>query len=256
MRRRNFIKTGLIFVPGWASGAVSIITPQRIPIAAAGGGGGSISLVQSSGAIIQDSISNVTGSLTSVTAGNLVVLTIALASSDSIAIPTPTGWSVAEAPTASLASGDPNYKPIVGIFYKAAAASGTHSFTTTRSAGAFAISNISEWNITQASPLDVHTNSKDGGSGATSGNTGTTGTTAQASELAIVVIDPENGANTSSLSTPPSSGYTSLAYSADDNTHNACSHGYKILAATGTQVGSWTWSNSSGWCAAIATFKS
>src|SRR4051812_37934031 len=85
--------------------ATTIISARPpLPIAAAGGGGGGVTLVQSSGAIIQDSVGSLTGSLNGVTAGNLVVLTVACSSSDSIALPTPAGWTAAEAPTASTAS--------------------------------------------------------------------------------------------------------------------------------------------------------
>lgn len=262
MKRRQFIKRGALFVPmifipnliraqGYTLRNPSFV--GKIATPEVSGGGGSISLVQSTGAIFNDYASTHTGQITGVTAGNLIVLTVALSASDMTAVPTSSGWSVAENPSGHTGGG--GYNPVVGIFYKAAAASGTHTFSFSTSTGAYSTCCISEWSSTNATPLDAHANNGVNTTG-TSGNSGTTGSTAQAVEVALCVICPDNGSNVNTLSTPAASGWTSLAaVTTEEGTHNCSDHSYKILASTGTQVGSWTWVNNAGYTAAIATFK-
>jgi hypothetical protein len=79
--RRNFIKTGLIFVPSAMARGAIIVHPQTIPIAAAGGGGGSLTLVsndpQTGAHAVPVASGTTVHSLTGVAAGALLVITAA-----------------------------------------------------------------------------------------------------------------------------------------------------------------------------------
>lgn len=208
--------------------------------------------VQSTGKVLASPGNSVTCTLNGVTAGNLLVLTVGVAQAGTTAaLAAPAGWSTAEAPTGFTFSGD-GFSQVVAIFYKENATAGTNSPTVSASSSYFTAC-LSEWAITGTGNLDVHTNN--GATTGTSGNTGTTGTTAQTDELVIAVISADNGNNTTNLSTPASSGYTSLAAQTDDAADDPAEMSYKTLSATGTQIASWTWTNSSAYSAAIATFK-
>lgn len=188
---------------------------------------------------------------TGVTIGNLVVALMAQSNPvNTNAIPTPAGFSVAEAPVATSAL---SYKPSPAIFYKIATAT-TETASSTPASGSYAAGILAEFSGIDPTPLDVHTNNN--GTASTSGNTGTTGTTAVADSLVIAVGHAEDAVgNTSNFSSPASSGYTSLATTSNNAVHIAWDGSYKILVATGTQSGAWTWTTSSAYNNAIAVFK-
>lgn len=216
-----------------------------------------IAFVQKSTELFADNASSISPSRSGTTAGNEVVLTVSVSNfgttSPAPAIGAPSGWSTARADSGPTGSGD--YRPTVGIFYKENIAGGTENPTVTTPSGSYSSASISEYSgLATSSSLDV-TQANLASSG-TSGNTGTTGTTAQADELVIALIHPEDtiGA-TSALSTPASSGYTNIDTEAANNVHIAYDANYKIVSSTGTQTASWTWTTSSFYTAAIATFK-
>lgn len=212
-------------------------------------------------------ISNTTGggnnqpNLGSVTAGNLVILTVAWAQQTNGNPPTVSGWSTAQAPAGlSILAG----AAWIGcaIFYKENSAGGSEAPTIVPGASSTncAISaQVQEHNgFPSTGTLDVGTNNS--AATGTSGNTGTTGTTTSANEVVIAALSSglASGATTSTagISTPASSGYTSAGVRQDDTaTGRTCEFSYKYVSSTGTQTASWTWTGSSSYMAAIATFS-
>lgn len=233
------------------------IAPQRHPFSTPLIKREALTPVQSTGKQFADNVAGSTGltlTLNGVTAGNLLIITASVVESSGTAIPAPTNYTAAENPAGTQFVGDPGFC-LVGIFFRENVGSGTHApQLTCAGTGNYFTGCLSEWAITGTGNLDVHTNN--GAITGTSGNTGTTGTTTQASELVIAVINCDNATSTvTALSTPASSGYTSLASEPTDSTHAAAEHSYKTLAATGTQTASWTWTALAAYNAAIATFK-
>ncbi len=88
----------------------------------------------------------------------------------------------------------------------------------------------------------------------TSGNTGTTGSIAQAYELVIAVTNVNANDVNLNITTPASSGYTSLAVQQDSQAIIGAEISYKIVAAVGTQTASWTFDTAT-YNAVICTYK-
>lgn len=212
-----------------------------------------VAFVKKGTVAIVDSGTSIAPTIGTVTAGNLVVAMfwVADGTGSTTALSAPSGWTAAETPTGQLSNG---FGMKVGVFYKQNAASGSHTATLSMGTGSYSEGIIVEFSgASTTAALGVHTNNK--GGTATSGNTGTTGTSTVADAVAVAVIAVDNGVNTSSLSTPAATGYTSIAVEPNDSFHVPGEASYKILSATGTQSGSWTWTNSSGFCAAVVVFQ-
>lgn len=88
-------------------------------------------------------------------------------------------------------------------------------------------------------------------------STGTTATTAQADEVAVIALSVGNSGN---LNTLTATGFTVVGNSPNGTLHAVGGIAFKVLVATGTQSGTWTYGVSSGsvaddHAAAIATYK-
>jgi hypothetical protein len=219
-----------------------------------------VALVQKTAQQIFSGVSTTSRTITGVTSGNLVVCLITAASqpnpTNPPAIATPSGWTVAENPLGPGPSTDA-YRPVNAIFYKANAASGSHtadfsgaSTLPIDSYGAITLFEVSGCDT--SSPLDTH-NTTTSTSAAGSGSTpSVTNTVADAIAFAIGHPDSQSVSN---LSFPPSSGYTDSDHSTNNSTDAAYDFGYKVLSATGSQSASWTWTGTSHFSGTIAIFK-
>lgn len=197
--------------------------------------------------------------LNSVAAGHTLVLAVGYndTANSAGALGTPTGWSVAIAPTAVLQSED-----IGGaIFYKANVSAGNYTVTINSFGGGttlFATASLTEWNFT-SSPLDQTAGpGTSQGASTTSGSTPTTGTLAQAAETEICVVSIGSGrsSGTAGIVDPPS-GFTSLAVNQDDTNANAAEICYRDAPSTAGQSCTWTWGSDAsqhGSMQLIATF--
>lgn len=182
-------------------------------------------------------VSSFAPSLTGVTAGNHVACAVSYvpSASTNTACPTPSGWSVAEAPTSTFGTA---YAPRAAIFYKQNAGAGTQTATFSLPAGSYIGAQIIEHSgASTTASLDVHAN--------TIGTHASTGSvTTGASTVADSFVIATGCVEAESFSTPPTTGYTAIGY--DDGNNITYSPGRKILSATGTQSATWTWSNAGG----------
>lgn len=217
-----------------------------------------IAFVQKSPQLFADNASSISPSLAGTTAGNLVVLIVntedAGTANPAAAIATPAGWTAAIAPTG--APGTDAFKPSVGIFYKENIAGGVESATVTLPVNSYAMATIVEFSgVATSSSLDVVASSVLNAS--ISGTSGTTAATALADSVAIVVGCPQNNTGTvTDLSSPAETAYTSIYASQFVGAgHAVGDQSYKILSATGTQSGFWSWTESANFAGAIAVFS-
>lgn len=216
-----------------------------------------VAFVQKSAQLFGDNVSSIAPSLASTTAGNFVALVINNDNGDTASPATgmspPAGWSDAISPNGAAGGG--MFKPVAAIFYKENIAGGTESGTVTVPASSYCMATIVEFSgVAASSSLDVTASSS--ASAVTSGNTGTTAATALADSVAIVVGGAEDGTGAvTNYSTPATTGYTTIYNSSSAAVHAAGDHSYKILSATGTQSGAWTWTTSAVFAAVIAVFK-
>lgn len=212
-----------------------------------------IVLVGSGSQIFADGSNTLTLTKASSTSGNLLIAVLGV-SFESFATPlnTPAGWNLA---VKRDLVGALAYAPGVGIYWQiSTGVAPSAAFTIDNNGGSYAAGGIAEFSGMSATPSDVSATGS--GTSTTSGNSGTTATTAQADELVIAVGHAEDAVGaTSSFSSPASSGFTSLFATSSNAAHIAWDSSYKIVAAAGTQVGSWTWTTSSDFAGCIATFK-
>jgi hypothetical protein len=215
-------------------------------------------LVQKTAA--QSNTSTAVATLTGVTAGNALILIVSYsnaggtaATSANVASSGDT-WQTAVAPALNS-----NYGTGNAIFYVKNVGSGTHAVTFTNPSASSPIQTLelAEFSgVDTTAPFDVSASSTTGASNVTSANSGTTASTAIADELVVSGITCINFGGAISISNPATTGYSSLdiqdPYSPGFLTTQSS---YKIVAATGTQVASWSWSGARAADAAIATFK-
>lgn len=187
------------------------------------------------------------------TAGNFLSRQDSIWDSPNPSATAPTGggtWSTTTAPTAGATNAFQSYC--------ANATGGATTVTVDYGTGFYIRSTISEFSgITTTSPLDVQTSNS--GTSSTP-SSGTTGTTAQADELVLITLAVDTGPIVGGLGIDAASGYTNMDVwqqdTADTFDYAGTSHDYKIVAATGTQSGSWgTLVGSYAWRGKIATFK-
>lgn len=216
-----------------------------------------IAFVQKSAQVFVDNGTSITPSLAGTTAGNFVVLTVYnmdfSTTSPQPALAAPAGWLTAVAPVSAL--GPDEFKPTVGIFYKENIAGGVESGTVNLGSSSYAMAAITEFSgVAKSSSLDVVASSVL--VAATSGTSGTTAATSLATSLAIAAGCSQNGLGTlNNYSSPATVGYTSIYNFIGGGGHASGDHSYKILAATGAQTASWTWTESAYFSGAIAVFK-
>lgn len=202
-------------------------------------------------------------SISGVTAGNLLVLTVSYAQQTNGNPPTVAGWKTAESPPGQTFAGGAAWQGAC-IFYLENAPAGTiiaNVVPGASSTAAAITAQISEFTTGLTTPaLDetAHTNATAGAS--TSGSSGTTGTTANAGSLIIAAlgIADEAGAPHANLgiSSPATTGYSVLGANQDTTANTIGYQGsYKFVTSTGTQVANWTWTDSSRYTGTIAAFK-
>ena len=220
-----------------------------------------ISLTQSTTGSITGTAGPLTLTLTSVASGSLLTVLFAYGqSSNTTAVATPTDsggtWVAASAPAGQIDAG----VNITGskIYYEQNAAGGTHTATIAFTGGnAFCIATLAEWaGALTSGALDVATSAN--ATTAQTNTSGTTAATAQASELSVVALCVDSGAGVAdAVITNPPAGYTTLQYAGNTTTNEGTQHSYKVLAATGTQSVTWSWTDGTTLLSqgAIATFK-
>lgn len=209
-------------------------------------------------------VSTGSATITGVTAGSLLIFEFHWLQDGGTATP-PTaasGWTQATATTGITCTANGSYRNGCSIWYKENASAGTTSVTMTPAAGTggacVLVGQIHEFGTgVTSSSLDKVANSTNG-TASLAAASGTTAATAQANEMVFAMMSTPglSGASNTGVSDPPSGGYTSLNRSVSAVSSISGDSGFLVLAATGAQSTSWTWSTPSGeYSAAIATFK-
>lgn len=145
-----------------------------------------------------------------------------------------------------------------GIWHALSVASGTHVVTFTDTTGIYGTFTVAEFsNITSLDKTTSNGNSSAASS--TGGNTGTTVATTVSTELIVAALAVECGVGKTNagISTPATSGYTSLAVQQNTGTNTGGEQSYKEVSSTGTQTASWTWTADTSmhaWQGVIATY--
>jgi hypothetical protein len=217
------------------------------------------SLVQQGAQTFADAATTASFSLGGFTAGNFALALCSLrCDTASFVIPTPSGWSVCEAPTAPSGT---IFFPNVGIFYKENSAGGTETAnfgTLPGSAGNnFMECTILEFSgIVTSGSLGSTAHTSQTSNGGTTADSGTTSGSAVAGDLVAYVgcVQEFNSSNTG-ITSPPTGGttWTATDSGVDCQNHVSYSSGYKSAAA-GTQQGQTTFTNNNSWVAAIGFF--
>lgn len=204
--------------------------------------------------------------LSGVTAGNTLILTvtyvdIAVGTSSAPATPIDSNGTVSTgiAPACQVNNGGSG----AAVYYVPNCAAGTHTFTANPFNNAnqlYCELTLAEWSGLTAAPLDKTSSSGSSSAASTTGgNTGTTATLTQANELVYAALSlyAGTGLANAGISTPATTGYTSLVAIQSTNTTVGTEVSYKEVAATTGQSAAWTWTSDSSmftWQAAIATF--
>ena len=135
---------------------------------------------------------------------------------------------------------------------------GTSPFivTVTYSAGTMNGQEAGLAEIHGATTIDQTGTNNDGGSTRTSGNVTASSGNVGTNDVVIAAIGLAAFHNTSqALTSPPSSGYTSI-FIGDPNAGNQeTGAGYKALSASEISAANWTWTTADGYAAVIATFR-
>lgn len=216
-----------------------------------------IAFVQKTAKFSSASGSSVAAAALTVTAGNMLVVTVTTwnnSGSHTVTVADDKGntWNSAVSVEDSSGTGDASKAT---IYYAMNCAAGSTTVTVSSSLGSTAFEgNVSEFSgLLTASALDVTANSPHNSGGTSC--TPTTGTTAQADELVVGVMAVNSADTTCNISDPPS-GYTSIGVNQDSNAtigHEGC---YKIVSATGTQSATWSFDATTGGdVGVLATFK-
>jgi hypothetical protein len=212
-----------------------------------------VAFVQKSTELFADNASSIAPSLGGVTAGNLVVCVCAcIQGASNTTLATPAGWTLAKAPAGQGSGG---LRPVIGIWYKENASSGTQSATINFAAGSYAEASIVEFSGVKTSSSLANTNSNAGGGTNAGGNSaGAANTVATAVAIAVCTAT-DSGSLPSNLSSPATTGYSVVDNEPAGSTHCAYDISYKILSSVASETASWTWtSNVIDWEAGIAVF--
>lgn len=219
-----------------------------------------MALIQVSSVSKSTASANNVVTLNNVVAGSLLVVCVSFAQLTNSNPPTISGWTAAQNPAGQIFLGS----AWVGscIFYKENAPAGTNTATIVRGSGATsnAMTAIQAEFASGLPSGSSNVNTNSAGASGTSGNSGTTAATANAYELIIAAfgLADVTGATHANLgiSDPATTGYTSLGVNQVTTDGSiGLQASYKYTNATGTQIGSWTWTDSSAYIGTIAAFK-
>lgn len=214
-------------------------------------------LVQKTSQFFFDGVTSTSRSITGVTAGNTVVATVAMCSqpntSPTAAVPTPSGWSVGIAPAG--ATGISAYRPVAAIFYKANAASGTH----TVSLPTLPTDTYGEVTIEEFSGLDTTTPLDQTSSNVTTSATSSAGVGTPSASSALggvnVTIASTGGGSVTGFGNPTSS-YTPIDSEPNPNVHMTYAAAYKIQGASSvTHSATYGFTGTSEFVGVQASFK-
>ena len=196
--------------------------------------------VQNWTGVAVSSTSPVVLSGTAITIGNWVVAGIRVPSGTTITPPSPFVLVTTED------NGTSKLETFAG---KATAADTSYSFSHDNVAATAKLGVLSEFvSILDGAAVDVFADTQT--ASGTSCSTGTTGTTAQADEMAIAFVTFPGGAVTG---TACATGFTLGAEATSGSIRLQLA--WKVLTATGTQAGSWSWTTSRTSISAIFTLK-
>lgn len=218
---------------------------------------GGIAFVQKTAQTFYDNVTTASQTITGVTSGSLLVCVLAVCdvanTPNGAAYAAPSGWTLAVNLTGPVNAN--SYMPIVGIYYKQGASSGSHTaaFTTLRS-GSYAEITLLEFSgLSATAALDKTAIANSPNNTKEASHTVTTAATTQAAELVIAIGSPGSEGATNFLA--PTSGFTEIDHEPTDTVHFAYSSGYKIVSATGAQAATWSWTTATDFQGAVATFK-
>lgn len=218
-------------------------------------GAPSIALTQTTTGFFGDGVTSFNASITTAV-GKLLVLLVSqentgTSATQSPAITTPSGWTIAKANAGALSGGGAvTGLNSQGIFYKLAAST-SESATITSPNSSWSAAVIGEYTFTGTLALDA-TNHTEGSATGTSISAGSV--TPSSAVSLIVACASATGVGAMSALAGPTSGYTQLLLVADNNTHTDHASGSKILSSASAQNAGFTWSGASYNAAAIASF--
>jgi hypothetical protein len=226
------------------------------------GTGTTPALVQTTSGTNSGTNTSMSCTLSGVTAGNLLVLTMSAQSSGAGAPDAPldtNGTPQLAIQTGPWGSGTGIY---TGIYHIANAASGTHTVSVANiqtSARPSYITLTEFSNMANFAPYDVSASA--GHSDSTQSLTVTTGSTGQSQEIIIAALAVSSSVGSAGAAiTDPPAGYTSLYVNQNDTatTNLGAEVSYKLVAGTGAQSATWTWTdaNTRGSAGVIATYRS
>lgn len=184
--------------------------------------------------------------LTSVVAGNLLVLCSSCFNSGSVTaetVPTDSAGTFSTQDRLVAANGASGI--VCSVFYEESAAAGTHTATPQNFGAGSQNRTFAEFSgIASSSSLDVKTSAATSNSTHTSQATGTTGATNQADELIVIALSLGASGGVADVGfTDPVAGFTTLQKVVNDSSDEATFHAFKVVAATGTQAATFNWTD-------------
>ena len=211
--------------------------------------------VQSATPVIVTAGTSLSIALTGVAAGNCLILTVSYFDGSQVtsAVPAAPTYAGAASGTATTANapacridGGANGRGAAIYYVPNIATPGTYTFTVNpynHAGQLYAEATLVEWSGLTAAPLDQTSSGFTGLVDAGTGNTGTTSTLAQSNELVVsaMTLLCSVGSTNSHISSPASTGYTSLAVNQDTQNFIGVEHSYKEAGSTAGQIATWTW---------------
>ena len=210
--------------------------------------------VQSATPVVVSAGTSLTIALTGVTAGNCLILTVSYFdnSQGTSAVPTAPTYAGAASGTATtaiapacLVDGGSGGHGAAIYFVPNIGTPGTYTFTVNpynHAGQLYAEATLVEWPGLTTTPLDK-TSSASVTTDAGTGNTGTTSTLTQSNELVVAAMTMlcSAGTTTANISSPATTGYTSLAVNQDTQNFIGVQHSYKEAGSSSGQIATWTW---------------
>lgn len=207
-----------------------------------------ISIVQSTALVLVQNTGTASFSLTGVTAGNTLVITLAVGGdSTTETVPTfPTGWVVEN----QVTPGGANYSIVA---YLANAPAGTNTVNLSSTNAPWWTGEMHE--VSGAGALDLVLK----GTGPGTSLATSTGTPAVTGEICFTVCAVDGATTNGTFNSTPPSGFTSLWTETNDSSYATGGSAYEVLSSTSSITPTWTVTSnplsSGGWSVIAVTFK-
>ena len=204
--------------------------------------------------------------ITGVMAGNCLTFSVSYADLTNVfaspATPTDSNGSVSVAIAPNQVFGG-GARSGACIYYVPNCNSGSHTITFNPGGGGsglYAEASLVEWSGLTTAPLDKSTsNDQPSAASTTTTNTGTTSALSQSNELVVAALclNAATGLANAGISTPATTGYTSIFVNQGTLSNVGAEHSYKEAGSTAGQIATWTYTSDSSMAttqAVIATF--